>query len=85
MGMTSFDISTDQQGKTTFKEYRKVKNAELRPYVKGELNDVFYINNEDLKNGSPKEGDMIARNPNDHDHKWLVTSKDFLKSYEEIL
>ena len=42
------------------------------------------ISNVDLENGSPKEGDMIARNPNNHDDKWLVAKQYFLDNLEEI-
>lgn len=37
------------------------------------------ISNEDLKNGSPKIGDMIARNPENHDDQWLV-AKDYFQA-----
>ena len=30
------------------------------------------ISEADLNNGSPKIGDMIARNPKNHNDKWLV-------------
>ena len=41
------------------------------------------ISGEDLKNGSPQIGDMIARNPNNHLDQWLVAAKYFNDNFEE--
>lgn len=38
----------------------------------------------DLKNGSPKIGDMIARNPNNHNDQWLVSEEYFKNNFKEI-
>jgi hypothetical protein len=35
------------------------------------------ISEADLQNGSPKIGDMIARNPKNHNDQWLVAKKYF--------
>jgi len=37
----------------------------------------------DRRNGSPKEGDMIARNPQNHADKWLVAAKYFKDNFRE--
>ena len=42
------------------------------------------ISQADLDNGSPKEGDMIARNPKNHSDVWLVAKKYFEENLEEI-
>ena len=42
------------------------------------------ISVEDLANGSPKIGDMIARNPKNHKDQWLVAEKYFKDNFEEI-
>ena len=42
------------------------------------------ISEADLKNGSPKEGDMIARNPKNHNDQWLVAEQYFKENFEEI-
>lgn len=42
------------------------------------------ISDIDLKNGSPKLGDMIARNPKNHDDQWLVAEKYFKDNFEEL-
>ena len=39
----------------------------------------------DLNNGSPKLGDMIARNPKNHNDQWLVAQQYFNDNFEEIL
>lgn len=58
---------------TEFKKYRRRQIAELRPYVHGEtLPPMVSISQADMDAGSPKEGDMIARNPANHDDQWLV-------------
>lgn len=68
-----------------FKQYRRKQIAELRPYVKGEqLNDRVSISAADKENGSPKEGDMIARNPKNHKDQWLVAEQYFKDNFEKV-
>ena len=42
------------------------------------------ISDVDLENGSPKDGDMIARNPKNHLDQWLVAKEYFEDNFEEI-
>ncbi len=42
------------------------------------------ISDVDRQNGSPKIGDMIARNPKNHDDQWLVAEQYFKDNFEEI-
>ena len=42
------------------------------------------ISDVDLENGSPKDGDMIARNPKNHLDQWLVAEKYFQDNFEEV-
>ena len=35
-------------------------------------------------NGSPKIGDMIARNPKDYNDQWLVAQQYFNDNFEKI-
>ena len=42
------------------------------------------ISVEDLANGSPKIGDMIARNPKNHNDQWLVAQQYFSDNFELI-
>ena len=38
----------------------------------------------DRENGSPKKGDMIARNPKNHSDQWLVAKAYFQDNFEGI-
>jgi hypothetical protein len=68
-----------------FKPYRRKPITELRPYVAGEtLNERVSISATDRDAGSPKEGDMIARNPDDHDDQWLVSKEYFEANVEPL-
>lgn len=68
-----------------FKQYRRKQIAELRPYVEGEeLSDRVSISAADREAGSPKPGDMIARNPKNHADQWLVAAKYFNDNFESI-
>jgi hypothetical protein len=42
------------------------------------------ISEVDLLNGSPKIGDMIARNPKNHLDQWLVAEQYFKDNFEAI-
>jgi len=42
------------------------------------------ISEEDLKKGSPKIGDMIARNPKNHKDQWLVAEQYANDNFEVI-
>lgn len=69
----------------TFKQYRRKQIAELRPYQPGEILDgTVSISDADTKAGSPKKGDMIARNPKNHDDQWLVAAQYFYDNFEPM-
>lgn len=57
--------------------YKRKGLSEMRPYVPGDDMAGVSISDADKNAGSPKEGDMIARNPKNHDDKWLVAKKYF--------
>ncbi len=61
-----------------WKEYRRTGLASMRPYVPGEDLGGISVSNVD----SPKEGDMVARNPANNDDLWLVTKKYFQDNFE---
>ena len=66
-----------------FQQYRRRQIAELRPFVAGEdLGDHVSISAPDREAGSPKLGDMIARNPKNHDDQWLVAATYFADNFE---
>ena len=74
----------------SWQKYRKSQYTEMRPVTeREELQGRHFIEREDIsispadtKNGSPKVGDMIARNPNNHGDKWLVSEEYFTNNYE---
>jgi len=74
------DTSTD----TRFTQYRRSNLAEMRPYIDGEPLDGIAINDVDKANGSPKAGDMIARNPVNHRDQWLVAAAYFAANFEAL-
>ena len=84
---------------TKFKQYRRKQIAELRPVEGSEIEyfaiqgrlfadntgDIqISISDVDLQNGSPKIGDMIARNPKNHEDQWLVSEQYFNDNFEVI-
>lgn len=69
---------------TEFTQYRRKQIAELRPYIEGEDMSSVSISQPDVDAGSPKTGDMIARNPKNHDDKWLVAAQYFADNFEPL-
>ena len=79
-----------------FKKYKRKHIAELRPVTQedveefiseGEItvNDtIVSISQVDEDMGSPKIGDMIARNPKNHNDQWLVAKWYFENNFEEV-
>ncbi len=67
-----------------FNQYRRSQIAELRPWIEGDVIDSVSISQPDRENGSPKAGDMIARNPKNHDDQWLVAAKYFSDNFEPM-
>ena len=68
-----------------FKQFRRKQIAELRPFQEGEqLSERVSISQADKDAGSPKVGDMIARNPINHDDQWLVAKQYFEDNFEPV-
>ena len=67
-----------------FKKYRKKGITEIRRYVERENTHITSISPQDLKDGSPKKGDMIARDPENHDDQWLIAKAYFKDNYEVV-
>ena len=67
-----------------FKQYRRSQIAELRPYAGEDLATSVSVSEEDRKAGSPKPGDMIARNPKNHADQWLVAAQYFADNFEPV-
>lgn len=69
---------------THFQQYRRKQIAELRPYEQGENLAGVSISAPDAAAGSPKLGDMIARNPKNHEDRWLVAKQYFADNFEPV-
>lgn len=69
-------------------QYKRTNVAEMRPVTEDEIMfgvvSSISVSEADEKAGSPNKGDMIARNPNNHDDKWLVAAKYFQENFEEV-
>lgn len=65
-----------------FQSYRRRQYGELRPYVPGEDLTGVSISPVDAAAGSPKTGDMIARNPANHADQWLVAAQYFADNFD---
>lgn len=89
----------DLETMDNFKQYQRSQIAEMRPITESDLKSFekdkaihslrdtefkVSISDSDLKNGSPKIGDMIARNPKDHNDQWLVSEQYFKDNFKEI-
>lgn len=65
-----------------FKKYRRKQIAELCPWTAGDDMSGVSVSKEDQAAGSPKPGDMIARNPKNHKDQWLVAAAYFAENFE---
>lgn len=68
-----------------FRQYRRKQIAELRPWRAGDAMDRISVSAPDKEAGSPKQGDMIARNPKNHDDQWLVAAAYFADNFEPLV
>jgi hypothetical protein len=67
-----------------FAKYRRTQIAEMEPWSEGYDMAGISVSEPDKVAGSPKAGDMIARNPINHADKWLVAAKYFADNFEAI-
>lgn len=69
---------------------REVTEEDIEQYASKDYISVFgwqyvvSISSVDKENGSPKLGDMIARNPKDHNDQWLVAEQYFKDNFEQL-
>lgn len=66
-----------------FKNYQRKQIAELCPWTPDFPMDGVSVSEVDVAAGSPKPGDMIARNPKNHSDQWLVAKAYFGDNFEE--
>jgi NAD+--asparagine ADP-ribosyltransferase len=77
-------FAQNDKSQATFALYRRKQIAELCPWHPGfDMTDVS-VSVEDTKDGSPKRGDMIARNPKNHSDRWLVAAAYFADNFEAL-
>jgi hypothetical protein len=67
-----------------FKQYRRTQIAEMVPWTPAFIMDGVSVTDVDRANGSPKDGDMIARNPKNHNDKWLIAAQYFADNFEPM-
>ncbi len=76
-----------------FKKYIRTNVAEMRQVTDEEIADgasamwkhtTISVSDTDIKNGSPKSGDMIAKNPANSSDQWLVAGKYFRDNFKEL-
>lgn len=67
-----------------WKRYRKIALTEMIPWsVIYPMNRV-QVSPEDRDQGSPQTGDMIARQPDNHEDQWLIRAEVFKATYVEV-
>lgn len=67
-----------------FKKYRRSQIAEIAKWEPGFDMTRVSVSPSDKEAGSPKEGDMIARNPASHADQWLIAKDYFDVNFEPI-
>jgi hypothetical protein len=68
----------------TYRTYRRTQTAEMIEWTPDLDMDGVSISQPDKDNGSPKPGDMIARNPANYLDRWLVSADYFAANFEEL-
>ena len=69
-------------------QYIRTNIAEMREVTEDEINGnispIISISKADRDNGSPRKGDMVARNQlNPENDQWLVAEKYFNENFKE--
>jgi len=64
------------------KLYRKKGTVEVERWSPGIDMEGVSVGEEDKKNGSPRDGDMIARDPENENDRWLISGDYFRRNYE---
>lgn len=67
-----------------FKQYRRSAIAEMADWIPSFDMTRVSVSAADKEAGSPKPGDKIARNPANHDDKWLVAADYFTANFEPL-
>ncbi len=65
-----------------YRRYRRIAIAEMADWHPGFNMLGVSVSETDWKAGSPKVGDKIARNPANHEDRWLVAADYFTENFE---
>lgn len=68
---------TVQKVELPWQRFQRVAIQELRPWGPDVDMTKVSVSSVDQQAGSPKAGDWIARNPNDHADMWLISARYF--------
>lgn len=68
----------------TYKQYKRIAIAEMAEWTPDFNMTGVSIGGADIDNGSPRQGDMIARNPDNHLDKWLVAAEYFTANFKAV-
>lgn len=72
----------DMTPKPEYRHYRRSQIAELADWSPDFDMTGVSVSAPDTAAGSPKRGDKIARNPANHEDRWLVAAEYFLANFE---
>ena len=72
-------------GRVMFSRYRRRTIAELRPYLPGEDLSRVSVGDNCTAAGGPVNGDMIARDPFNHDDQWIVLASYFAEHFVPVV
>lgn len=67
-----------------FSQYRRTAIAEMAAWQPGFDMAGVSVSDADRIAGSPKSGDMVARNPANHNDRWLVAAAYFAANFEAV-
>ena len=67
-----------------YKQYRRSQIAEMADWEPGFNMTGVSVSDADRQAGSPKVGDKIARNPKNHDDRWLVAAAYAADNFEPV-
>ena len=67
-----------------YRKYRRTQIAEMADWQEDFDMAGVSISAPDMLNGSPKVGDKIARNPANHEDRWLVAAAYFAVNFEPL-
>jgi len=67
-----------------YKQYRRTQIAEMADWTPDFDIRGVSVSEPDRQAGSPQPGDKIARNPANHNDKWLVAQVYFEANFEPI-